>query len=173
MNATAHLITWSAEADVAMGQAEAFMTTWFYGQDALVLRSFEYADDKKIFECMENISHLSPLRYIQEQLLAGQVTTRLETFEKGAYEKGGPILEMSKCWVQWSQAPLTCPGPITEAEIEALNTKHCCAGCHRAEVSQLGCWAHEQYLYRILNTEIDSIQDTLPRQETRKTETKD
>ena len=118
--------------------------SWFYGQDTLVLRSFEYADDQKMFECMERIPHLRPLRYIQEQLLAWQVTTRLETFEKGAYENGGLILEMDrKCRVQWNQAPLTCPGPITEAEIEALKSKYRCAGCNRAEVSQLGCWAHE------------------------------
>jgi hypothetical protein len=144
MDDAARLIDWSADPEEAKAQAEAFMATWFYGQDTLVLRSFEYADDQKMFEAMERIPHLNPLRYIQEQLLARQVELRLETFEKGAYTNGGLIIEMSKCWVQWSQAPLTCPGPITEAEVEALNTKYRCAGCDRAEVSQLGCWAHER-----------------------------
>ena len=143
MQDAAQLVVWSDDDAAAMLQAEEFMRDWFYGQDALVLRSFEYADDQKMFECMERIPYLRPLRFIQEQILAKQVTARLETFEKGAYELGGLVIEMAKCWVQWSQEPLVCPGAVTEAEVEALKPEYRCAGCHRPEVSQLGCWGHQ------------------------------
>ena len=36
-----------------------------------------------------------------------------------------------------------CPGAVTEAEVEALKPQYRCVGCHRPEVSQLGCWGHE------------------------------
>jgi hypothetical protein len=58
MDEAARLIDWSADPEEAKTQAEAFMATWFYGQDTLVLRSFEYADDQKMFEAMERIPHL-------------------------------------------------------------------------------------------------------------------
>ena len=48
-------IVWSNDEDRAIDQAEAYMQQNYWGQEALVLRSLEYADDQRMGEASELI----------------------------------------------------------------------------------------------------------------------
>lgn len=145
MTAAAKAIVWAVGIEEAVDQAEAFLVDHMWGWKTLVMRSLEFADDQKMLEAMEMIPHCPRERKLEERVLARIVQRRLERFAIGAYNEAGLIIEMTKCSVQWGQAPRRSKDPITEAEIGKLELPFTCQGCGRAEASFLTKQGHEHH----------------------------
>ena len=92
----------------------------YWGQEALVLRSLEYADDQRMGESSELIPGCPRDRRLEEKVVVRRLTRRLTTFSTGAYSEAGLTIATEKVFVQWNQAPMKCPGEIRDEEIDQL-----------------------------------------------------
>ena len=117
----------------------------YWGQEALVLRSLEYADDQRMGEATELILGCPRDRRLEEKVMVMRITRRLTTFSTGAYCEAGQTIATEKVFVQWNQAPMKCPGAIRDEEIDQLQLLFKCHGCGRPEANMLCKWGHERH----------------------------